>query len=109
MERLRIGVVGLGGISGGHLSAISHLDDRFELVAGVDPRGRDAAHASMLGDAPLFTDEAEMYRNVPDIHAVAVCTPHHLHIHNIRSAVGHGARGILVEKPVTRHSRTWTR
>jgi len=101
MERLRTAVIGLGGIAGSHLAAINRLGDRFDLVAGVDPKGRDAANASLLGDAPLFPDEAEMYRAVPDIHAVAVCTPHHLHVHNIRSAVSHGARGILTEKPVT--------
>jgi len=101
MERLRTAVIGLGGIAGSHLSAIHQLSDRFELVAGVDPRGRSAANAAKLGDAPLFADEAEMYDNVPDIHAVAVCTPHNLHIDNIRSAVNQGARGLLVEKPVT--------
>ncbi len=101
MARLRTALIGLGGIAGAHLSAIHRLRDRFELVAGVDPRGREAAHASKLGDAPLFADEAAMYENVSDIGAVAICTPHHLHIQNIRSAVAHGARGILTEKPVT--------
>jgi predicted dehydrogenase len=101
MECLRTAVIGLGGIAGSHLSAIRQLNGRFELVAGVDPRGPAATNASPLGDVPLFADEAELYENVPDIHAVAICTPHNLHIHNIRSAVAHGVRGILTEKPVT--------
>ncbi len=101
MERLRTAVVGLGGIAGSHLSAIQQLSDRFELVAGVDPRGRDARHAEKLGEAPLFPDVCEMFKNVSDVQAVAICTPHHLHAENIRRAVAHGARGLLVEKPVT--------
>jgi len=101
MEKLKIGVIGLGGISRGHLGAIAGMSDRFELLAAVDPRGSKAASAALVGDKPIFSSDEEMFAEVKGLDAVAVCTPHNIHIRNIRNAVAYGVRGCLVEKPVT--------
>ncbi|MCA3256323.1 MAG: Gfo/Idh/MocA family oxidoreductase [Alphaproteobacteria bacterium] len=67
---IRIALIGFGKIAADqHVPAIA-ADPRFELVAVASQRGAGAAHA-----ARIFTDHREMLAAMPEIDAVAICTP----------------------------------
>ncbi|MFO7633173.1 MAG: Gfo/Idh/MocA family oxidoreductase [Caldilinea sp.] len=100
MERLRVAVIGAGGIGAAHLRAYAAWPDLCELVGVADINtGAEQAKAASYG-APLFDDYQAMLEQCrPD--AVSVCTPPKLHL---PMAVEVARRGIacLCEKPPAR-------
>lgn len=79
-RRMRVAVLGAGGMGRTHVSAISHLPERFELAAICD-ENIDAAVAARddFGQRALAFDRFEfMLDQMPDIDLVVIAVPHDL-------------------------------
>ncbi|MSS70684.1 MAG: Gfo/Idh/MocA family oxidoreductase [Candidatus Latescibacteria bacterium] len=98
-DTLRLAVVGCGSISKTHLNAIRDCD-RAQLAAVVSrDEGRRTAAASAYA-APRAYGVYEEALADPDIDAIVLCTPSHLHLAQAMAALQAGKR-VLVEKPMT--------
>jgi len=94
MARRKIAVIGIGKISQDqHLPVIDKSSD-FELAATVSTRG--VAHNGL----PVFKTPAELYRKMPEVGLVAICTPPGVRHAFVREAIDAG-KDILLEKPPT--------
>lgn len=100
-RKLRIGIIGTGGISGSHIQAYLKQPD-VELVAGCDliPGKAEAKFAEYkVEGAKFFTDYKEMIDTV-EMDAVSVCTYNRTHAECTIYALEHGIN-VLLEKPMT--------
>lgn len=89
-----IGIVGVGKIAvDQHLPSIAETGT-FELAALVSQRG--VTH----GSVPTFRTQAEMLAALPDLDAVAICTPPDVRYGYVREALKAG-KHVLMEKPPT--------
>ncbi len=94
MAPIRIAVIGVGKIARDeHLPSIGR-DPRFELAALVSGSGATAP------GVPTFRDAAELHAALPDLDAVAICTPPSARPGLVRRAIDAGA-DVLMEKPPT--------
>jgi D-galactose 1-dehydrogenase len=94
MARKKIAVIGIGKISQDqHLPVIDKSKD-FELAACVSTRG--VGHR----DVPVFRTPAELYRALPEVGLVAICTPPGVRHAYVREAIDAG-KDVLLEKPPT--------
>lgn len=94
MGKRRIAVIGVGKIAvDQHLPVIDRSDD-FKLAATVS--GRLVAHNGL----PVFKTAAELYRALPEIDLVAICTPPGVRHAYVREALDAG-KDVLMEKPPT--------
>lgn len=100
MAKLRVAVVGAGGIGGTHLRAYAQLADQCEIVGVADVNPQAAAdRAAEYGVAPSTDYLAMLETARPD--AVSVCTPPSQHLPVVEAA----ARlriAVLCEKPPAR-------
>ncbi len=100
MEKIKIGIVGLGGISGKHICELLAIDEA-EIVAicDVDP-ARIAEKNALLHLPPekCYADYRDLV-NDPDVMAVEVCTPNHMHAEIAVTALRAG-KPVNVEKPL---------
>ena len=100
-KKLRIGIIGTGGISGSHIKTYVAQPD-VELVAGCDliPGKAEKKFAEFeIEGAKFFTDYKEMIDTVP-MDAVSVCTYNRTHAECTIYALEHGIN-VLLEKPMT--------
>jgi D-galactose 1-dehydrogenase len=94
MAKKKIAVIGIGKISQDqHLPVIDKSKD-FVLAACVSTRG--VGH----GDVPVFATPAELYKAMPEVGIVAVCTPPGVRHGIVREALDAG-KDVLMEKPPT--------
>jgi predicted dehydrogenase len=102
MARIKIGVIGLGGIAGGvHLPGIAKCRD-FELAAlcDIDREKLDrTGDLYSIGAAMRFTDYRELIASA-NVEAVDICTPNDCHFRMAMDTVNAG-KPYSVEKPVT--------
>jgi len=95
---VRIGLVGIRGFGRSYLSALSGRDDA--VVAAICDL--DAAAAAALAAEHRvphwFTDYGELLAT-PDLDAVFIATPHHLHHPMVMAALAAG-KHVLCEKPL---------
>lgn len=101
MGRIRIGIIGTGGITQiKHLPFLSNYDEA-EVVAVCDiDRNKAGAVAQKFG-VPHFFRQAEDVLARDDIDAVFVCTPTNSHMSMTLAALAAG-KHVLVEKPIAR-------
>lgn len=102
MQRLKVGIIGCGNIGGGaHLPAWLANPDVAEVVALADPSPASleaaGAVAGLAADR-LHLDPLELVAR-PDVEAIDICTPQHLHRELIVAAAEAGKQ-ILCEKPL---------
>ena len=102
MDRIKIGVVGLGWISQVvHLPILLKLPDA-EVVAVCDrDKARGRLVADKFGIKRLYTDIHQMLDN-EDLAAVIICTSTDAH-KEITLASLRAGKDVLVEKPIARH------
>jgi D-galactose 1-dehydrogenase len=94
MVKHRVAVIGIGKISiDQHLPVIDKSVD-FELAATVSQRGVS------VGSTPSFKTAAELYKAMPDLDAVAICTPPGVRHALVCEALDAG-KHVLMEKPPT--------
>lgn len=99
-RKLRIGLIGTGGIANRHFEAYSIQPD-VEIVAGADIVPGKAAKffAERGSEAKAFEDYKEMIDTM-NLDAVSVCTYNAAHKENTIYALEHGLH-VLLEKPMT--------
>lgn len=99
MEKLKIGIIGVGGISEVHIGGYL-ADDRCELYAFCDINEKTLkAKGEKYGITRLFTDKDEMLAACPEIDAVSVCTWNAAHAECTIAALNAG-KNVLCEKPM---------
>jgi predicted dehydrogenase len=98
-KRIRLGVVGAGNIA--VLNVAGYLEhDRCDVVAVCDTDKDLAQEAATAWGAPkVFTDIADLLDD-PDIDAVEILTPTHLHYDHVMAAVAAG-KHISCQKPLS--------
>jgi predicted dehydrogenase len=97
MEKLNIGVIGLGAIGQQHMQALKEVE-RANLLGVADINKEVAEKASEKFGAKSFTDYKEMLA-MPGLDAVIVATPDEIHTEPCLDAAEAG-KHILVEKPI---------
>lgn len=98
MRQVNVGVIGTGGISGGHFKAYQQLPDvKILAVADIVPERAKAA-AEKWGAERWFSDYEEMLK-LPELEAVSICTFNQAHRAPTVAALEAG-KHVLVEKPM---------
>ncbi len=97
MEKIRIGIIGCGGMSKSHQVAVKELEDIavYTCTCDIDEEKAKAA-AELLGCEHYFTDWTKMTDYVD---AVLVVLPHHLHYECGMYFIRHH-KHVLMEKPM---------
>lgn len=98
-KRVRIGLIGAGGIAGAHVTGYRRNPDLVEFAAIADPV-RESAEKRRGDDADvrLYADYRAMIAD-GGLDAVDICLPHHLHAEAIIAAADAGLH-VLCEKPL---------
>jgi len=111
-SRIRMAIIGLGGISGGHTGSFAgNARTEIAVVCDVDRNRWAARKKTVNGAMAKRTGQKDFdgcetssdYREVlarTDIDAVAVCTPDHWHV-PICIAAAKAGKDIYCEKPLT--------
>lgn len=99
-RKLRIGIIGTGGIAGSHIASYKKQPD-VEVVAGADliPGKAEKFFKDNGVEAKAFTDYKEMIDTM-NLDAVSVCTYNRTHAECTIYALEHGLPALL-EKPMT--------
>jgi predicted dehydrogenase len=100
--KVRIGIIGCGGISKPHAEGYAKIPDQAEVVGCCDVVEDSArATAAKAGGQPaIFSNWKKMLKAV-ELDAVDICLPHHLHCPAILDAAKAG-KHIICEKPLCR-------
>ena len=102
-RRLRIGIIGCGGIANGkHMPSIKAVD-RADMVAFCDlipERAEKAAKEYGTPDAKVYTDYQELLKD-PTIDVVHVLTPNRSHAQLTIDAL-HAGKHVMCEKPMAK-------
>lgn len=99
-DKLRIGIIGSGGIAGAHARAYLKMPD-VEIVAVADVvPGRAQAFIDKfeMASANAYQDHSELLRE--DLDGVSICTPNVAHHQTSVDALNAG-KHVLVEKPMS--------
>jgi predicted dehydrogenase len=100
--KLRLAIIGAGGISGAHARGIVAHKDKIDCVAlcDVSEANLKSREEQLGGVKYKFNDWRKMLAEIGDqIDAVDICLPHHLHAPCIMDAAAAG-KHILCEKPM---------
>jgi predicted dehydrogenase len=100
MAKIKVGVIGAGGIGGTHLAAYAFWADVCEIVgiADISPAAAEG-RAREYGSKAFQTAEEMLDTVKPD--AVSICTPPNAHLAAVEAAVKRGV-AVLCEKPPAR-------
>lgn len=99
MEKYKIAVIGVGGISSTHIDGYLS-DPRCELYAFCDINENTLKEkGAKYGITRLFTDYNEMFKACPELDAVSVCTWNNAHVPAGLAAVNAGCH-VFCEKPM---------
>ena len=106
MEKLKIGIIGCGGIATGkHLPSLAKLSDKIEMVAFCDiieEKAVDCAKRFGTPDAKVYTDYKELLKD-ESISVVHVLTPNRSHSFITVDALEAG-KHVMCEKPMAINS-----
>lgn len=97
MEPLRIGLAGAGGIGQHNLREAMRIPET-EVVGVFDPNHKVARDLARTLSIPFFASYEELLGN-PELEAVLLCVPNHLHQPMIIDAAEEG-KHVLVERPL---------
>jgi len=98
-RRIRLGVIGCGRVAQAHLAAIEYLKTEVELIAVADSDEKRAREAKERFGAKTFTSRFEEILHLPEIEAVIIALPNHLH-RPVTLEAANAKKHILVEKPM---------
>lgn len=103
MSKIRIGIVGCGGMAKSHAARFEKVLDEVEVTALADVLPERArAVADLLPNDPLVT--ADYREMLPCVDAVLLVLPHHLHHPVTLECLGAG-KHVLLEKPMANSER----
>jgi predicted dehydrogenase len=100
--KVRLAIIGAGGISGAHAGGMLKHKDKVDCVAlcDVNEENLKKRNEQLGGERPFFKDWRKMLAEAGDtIDAVVICLPHHLHAKAIIDSAAAG-KHILCEKPM---------
>ena len=100
MNKVRLGLIGLGYVGTIHLRNCLKLDNA-KLVAVSDLSKKALRTAKETGVKKTFTDYEQLLKD-PDIDAVIVALPTHLHLQCAKKAAD-AKKHIILEKPIARN------
>ncbi len=102
-EKIKVGIIGCGGIANGkHLPALQK-ESRVEIIAFCDiieERAQQAKEQFGTPDAKVYTDYRQMLQD-PAIQTVHVLTPNRMHAPCTIDAL-HAGKHVLCEKPMAK-------
>ncbi len=99
-NKVKLAIVGCGGMGGTHMRRFQTLRDRVELVAAVDVvRERAEAVAVQFPGIKVATDFHDV---LDDVEAVLLVLPHHLHF-SVAQACLEAGKHVLLEKPMANY------
>lgn len=99
-EPVRIGLLGVGRITDlQSLGYREHPGAELLAVCDLDP-GRARDRAAAWGVPRVYSDPERLFAD-PDVDAIDVCTPHHLHAEHAIAALAAG-KHVSLQKPPTR-------
>jgi predicted dehydrogenase len=101
-RKIRIGLIGLGGIAMAHEWGYKEKPDQVEIVAVCDIDSTRAKTRAAPYNAKIYTDYREMMSD-PDVDAVDITLPHTLH-YLVAKAALEAKKHVAMEKPLTVHS-----
>jgi predicted dehydrogenase len=101
MAKIRVGMIGTGGISHWHGRQLLELEDaQIAAIADTSEQSRSKFIESFqLDGVPQYDDYKAMLANV-SLDAVVICSPHTLHYSQATDALNQGLH-VLIEKPMT--------
>ncbi|CCG46893.1 oxidoreductase domain protein [Halobacillus halophilus DSM 2266] len=107
MTRLKMGIIGAGGIAQGrHIPSFRQLEDSVVLTAVQDLNKDRAEEAARLFDIPhVFENYEDLFQKVD---AVTICTPNKFHAEIAIAALNAGVH-VLCEKPMAITTEECTR
>jgi predicted dehydrogenase len=98
-QRLRVAIIGCGGVARAHATALASVPET-ELVITVDlDKERAKETAQLVGTEVRWSQDADAVLADPNVDAVAVLLPNHLHAPITLGALRQG-KHVLVEKPM---------
>lgn len=102
-EKVRIGILGGGGILGAHAPAYMKIKEKCDvvMVAEPNPARADIVHKMLGSDVQIVNDYQEALDN-DDIDAVDIILPHKLHMPAAIASAKAG-KPVLVEKVMARN------
>lgn len=101
--KVRVGLIGLGGISFAHEAGFNELGDKAEIVAMCDINAEQVnSRIGMYAGGKAYTHYQDLVDR-PEIDLVDITVPHELHYEIARAAIENG-KHVLVEKPITVNS-----
>src|SRR5579862_7145908 len=98
MDRVRIGVIGTGGMGSGHCGGMHQVEEaQLTAVCDVNPATLEAVRTKF--DVPGF-DRADALLDSGLVDAVIIATPHYFHPPIAEAAFRRGIH-VLSEKPIS--------
>ena len=101
MTFLRVALVGCGLISEAHIRAYKHYPDRARITVCCDLDLEKAAQRAQMIVGARAVGSLEAVLADPDVDAIEICTPHHLHA-DIAIAAARAGKHILCQKPLAK-------
>ncbi|WMJ86093.1 Gfo/Idh/MocA family protein [Anaerocolumna sp. MB42-C2] len=102
-KKVKVGIIGCGGIANGkHMPSLSKLSD-VEMVAFcdiVEERAQKAKEQYGTPDAKVYTDYQELLKD-PEIEVIHVCTPNRSHAPISIDSL-HAGKHVMCEKPMAK-------
>ena len=98
-----IGLIGLGQVSFSHEPGYVEMPDACRIVAVCDINADTASSRAAMCDARACTRYQDLLAD-PDVDAVDITVPHHLHYQVALAAIEQG-KHVLLEKPIAVDSR----
>ena len=98
MSKIRVGIVGCGGMAKSHANRLDKVKEVAEITAVADiDKSRAQAVAALLPGSPTIETD---YRKILDkVDALLLVLPHHLH-HPVTIECLEAGKHVLVEKPL---------
>jgi predicted dehydrogenase len=101
MEKVRLGIIGVGGMGAHHVRSVLETPNTIELAAVCDMNQATAEKVAAERKCQAFFSAEEMFRSGA-IDAVLIATPHYSHTPLAIQAFEHDLH-VLVEKPIAVH------
>ncbi|MBQ8387889.1 MAG: Gfo/Idh/MocA family oxidoreductase [Clostridia bacterium] len=100
MKKVKIGIIGLGGISNKHVRELLSCENaEIAAVCDVDPSAlTKGGERAGVPEDKRYTDYRDLIAD-PEVEAVEICTPNYLHAEMARAALAAG-KPVNLEKPI---------
>lgn len=101
MNMLKIGIIGLGGISNKHIAELKNArDGKITAICDIDEKKlKEKGDELDIPPERRFTDYRDLIE-CPEVDAVEICTPNYLHVQMATDVINAG-KPVNVEKPLS--------